>query len=302
MQLQVNTVSKKFTLNQLKDLIDKEGGILFKGSYALNAALLKTKGDICNVIPFSTPNTETYIGISSLPTTFANEILEFLHEGMVSPTVYHRNEPQKDTNPVNGKLIDGNVFILSNELADVTDKHHAHILQDIRKLLSNPEYQQSEPYSFESTYEDTRGRNQTNYTLSKKDAEFLLVGYSIPIRQKVMLKLEAMEKQLKQSPRLSTPDLLRLSSERIQELEYMVEDVAIGTESVSGLVSNAKAANALRTKLSNLGFIEPYRRGDGTGNGWQLTPKGVKAGIGTHAHGAGGKTQRVMFCKKVLDL
>ncbi|WP_392559331.1 phage antirepressor KilAC domain-containing protein [Orbus mooreae] len=93
----------------------------------------------------------------------------------------------------------GNQLTMSSrEIADLTDKLHAHVIRDINSMLEDllkddpnldDELNQSVTYEYDS-------RNYiSNIQLTKKYVECLLTGYSIPLRMRVIERLHQLEQQ-----------------------------------------------------------------------------------------------------------
>ena len=75
----------------------------------------------------------------------------------------------------------------SREIAKLTGKNHQHVRRDIRKQLEEQEIDVSR---FGRIYKDSMNRDQAYYELDKKQTLILISGYSIPLRAKIIDRLE----------------------------------------------------------------------------------------------------------------
>lgn len=84
------------------------------------------------------------------------------------------------------------VTMSSREIAELTEKRHDHVKRDIENMLS--ELKQDIP-SLGGIYLDSMNREQVEYHLDKELTETLITGYSIPLRHKVIRRLNDLEGQ-----------------------------------------------------------------------------------------------------------
>lgn len=84
------------------------------------------------------------------------------------------------------------VTMSSREIAELTEKRHDHVKRDIENMLA--ELKQDIP-SFGGIYLDSMNREQVEYHLDKELTETLITGYSIPLRHKVIRRLNDLEGQ-----------------------------------------------------------------------------------------------------------
>ena len=76
------------------------------------------------------------------------------------------------------------ITMSSREIAELTGKQHQHVKRDIEKLLVELGEDASK---FGHIYLDSMNREQTEYRLDRELTETLLLGYSAPLRLKVIL-------------------------------------------------------------------------------------------------------------------
>lgn len=86
----------------------------------------------------------------------------------------------------------GNVSITmsSREIAELTGKQHQHVKRDIEKMLNELDEDASK---FGHIYFDSMNREQTEFSLNRDLTETLLLGYSAPLRRKVLARLRELE-------------------------------------------------------------------------------------------------------------
>lgn len=92
----------------------------------------------------------------------------------------------------------------SSEIADLTGKHHKHVIRDIREML---EALEKDGPVLGHVREDKDGRGYTvNFHLDKELTETLLTGYSVPLRRKVVHRLHELEDSIKPRVIATLPD------------------------------------------------------------------------------------------------
>lgn len=92
----------------------------------------------------------------------------------------------------------------SSEIADLTGKHHKHVIRDIREML---EALEKDGPVLGHVCEDKDGRGYTvNFHLDKELTETLLTGYSVPLRRKVVHRLHELEDSIKPRVIATLPD------------------------------------------------------------------------------------------------
>jgi len=83
------------------------------------------------------------------------------------------------------------VSMSSREIADLTGKHHHHVVRDIKRDLGLMNVDVSR---FGCIYLDGAGRKQTEYMLAPDLVLTVLAGYSVPLRHRVVTRLMELEK------------------------------------------------------------------------------------------------------------
>lgn len=94
------------------------------------------------------------------------------------------------------------VTMSSREIAELTGKQHKNVLRDISVMLDSLEKAGSD-LSQVVRYNDERGRT-SEVRLDRVLTETLLTGYSIPLRHRVVTRLQELEKVSRQSMSLPT--------------------------------------------------------------------------------------------------
>jgi len=113
------------------------------------------------------------------------------------------------------------ITMSSREIAELTGKRHPDVKRDIERMLSDLEEDVS---NFAHIYSDSMNREQTEFRLDRELTETLLLGYSAPLRLKVIRRLRELEAQVNGSnvtfmvPR-TLPEALRLAADLADKVE-----------------------------------------------------------------------------------
>jgi len=110
-------------------------------------------------------------------------------------------------------IINTGLKLSSLEIAELTQKDHKNVTRDIDEMIKALNIN---PLSFEQV--EILGNNQTRrfFNLPPREVKILITGYSVPLRAKVIDRLEELEKA--QKPRaMSSLDLFRESVEALIE-------------------------------------------------------------------------------------
>lgn len=83
-----------------------------------------------------------------------------------------------------------NITMSSREIAELTGKQHSHVKRDIEHML---EELGKDASSFGRIYLDSMNRQQTEYHLDRELTQTLITGYNIPLRHKVIQRLNELE-------------------------------------------------------------------------------------------------------------
>lgn len=113
------------------------------------------------------------------------------------------------------------VTMSSREIAELTEKRHDNVRRDIEKML---EELGEDILKFEGIYLDSMNREQKQYLLNRELTETLLLGYSAPLRLKVIRRLRELEDKVNGSnvtflvPK-TLPEALRLAADLADTVE-----------------------------------------------------------------------------------
>lgn len=121
------------------------------------------------------------------------------------------------------------VTMSSREIAELTEKRHADVLRDCRVMFTELEIGES---NFAFTYIDSQNKERPEYRLDRDLTETLLLGYSAPLRLKVIRRLRELEAKVG-APNVtflvpkSLPEALRLAADLADKVEE--QKAVIGT-------------------------------------------------------------------------
>lgn len=133
------------------------------------------------------------------------------------------------------------VTMSSREIAELTGKQHQHVKRDIEKMLKDLGEDASK---FGHIYLDTRNREQTEYRLDRELTETLLLGYSAPLRRKVIQRLRELEEQVQQAGQrpITADDLIANPMQLLQiaqgyalKIEDMKREITVLQEDAEAL-------------------------------------------------------------------
>ncbi|WP_252959796.1 phage regulatory protein/antirepressor Ant [Pseudomonas simiae] len=115
----------------------------------------------------------------------------------------------------------------SREVADLTGKQHHHVVRDIKHNLAELNMDASK---FGCIYLDSSNRKQTEYLLPSDLVMTLLTGYSVPLRHRVVTRLQEIENVSRHvAIPQSLPEALRLAADLADkngELQRLISDQA----------------------------------------------------------------------------
>lgn len=119
------------------------------------------------------------------------------------------------------------VTMSSREVADLTGKQHHHVVRDIKHNLAELNIDASK---FGCIYLDSSNRKQTEYLLPPDLVMTLLTGYSVPLRYRVVTRLQELENVSRHvAIPQSLPEALRLAADLADkngELQRLISDQA----------------------------------------------------------------------------
>lgn len=150
------------------------------------------------------------------------------------------------------------ITMSSREIAELTGKLHKNVKRDIEVML---EELGEDRLKFERIYLDSMNRQQNEYHLDRELTETLLLGYSAPLRRKVLARLRELE-GIVANPAvvLSDPASLRKllldNVEKVIELQARVEEMQSDVDALEHLTEANGSLN--RTEAAkNLG-VPPH--------------------------------------------
>ncbi|QKV65298.1 phage antirepressor KilAC domain-containing protein [Pseudomonas sp. 43A] len=91
----------------------------------------------------------------------------------------------------------------SNEIAQLTGKRHDNVARDIRAMLEGLNLP---ALNFEGSYKDQNNQDRTCFYLNRDLTETLILGYSIPLRHAVVVRLRELEAQVAKPVVPTLPD------------------------------------------------------------------------------------------------
>lgn len=122
----------------------------------------------------------------------------------------------------------GPVTMSSRDIAELVEKRHDNVMRDCETMFSALELNL---LSFEGIYLDGRNREQKCYNLPRDLTMTLVTGYSIPLRKKVIDRLDELERQVS-SPQAALNDpaqlryLLLENVDKVLNLQAEVADLS----------------------------------------------------------------------------
>lgn len=145
--------------------------------------------------------------------------------------------------------------ISSLEIAKITGKNHQHVLRDIRQILSEAEIDVSR---FGHISKDSYGRDQKCFLLPKRECMLVVSGYSVRYRLAIIDRLEELEANAAETPRLSRIDRAR------EEYEAALQDkgALLEHEAIKPLVQYGSAAanGKLRLGMRRASYVASASR------------------------------------------
>lgn len=127
-------------------------------------------------------------------------------------------------------MTSGNVVTMSSrEIAELAGKRHDHVIRDIRGMLDAL----GDDPVLGNVREDKDHRGYTAcFHLDRELTELLLTGYSVPLRLKVIRRLNELEAQ--RAPRVpqTMAEALRLAADQAEQIERQQEALAIAAPKV----------------------------------------------------------------------
>jgi phage regulator Rha-like protein len=153
------------------------------------------------------------------------------------------------------------VTMSSVEISELCDKRHDNVMRDIKAMLSDLEMP---ALRFEGSYKGSNGKDLPCYNLPRDLTETLLLGYSAPLRLKVIRRLRELEANLATARPLSTAETLmqmlqmQIDAEHrqmeqakaISDLDARVDQISQAHTILDALPPNAESITHIRARMS----------------------------------------------------
>lgn len=160
-----------------------------------------------------------------------------------------------------GNLIPNQKGMTSLEVAEVTGKQHAHVMRDIRNLLSQGASQSNFGLG---SYTDANGQERPLFNLSPKGCLILASGYDVVLREKIIVRLEILESGKQKVPQTFS-EALQLAADQAKQIEEQQKEIEQKDEKITKLQPKADFADAafitddkvdigMAAKILKLGF------------------------------------------------
>ena len=148
------------------------------------------------------------------------------------------------------------VTMSSREIAELTGKQHKNVLRDVNVMLESLEKVGSD-LSQAVRYTDERGRT-SEVRLDRVLTETLLTGYSIPLRHRVVTRLQDLEKVSRHSMSLPTnfAEALQLAADQAKQnasLHLVIQQQAPKVQALERL-SGTHGSICITTAAKQLGI------------------------------------------------
>lgn len=127
--------------------------------------------------------------------------------------------------------------VTSLEIAEITGKKHTHVMRDIRSLL---EQGVNESNFGLVEYKDKKGEKRPMYSLTPKGCLILASGYDAVLREKIIDRLEVLEKKNVPQVPQSFSEALLLAAKQQQEIEEKQKQIEAQTAQINELDSAVK--------------------------------------------------------------
>lgn len=146
----------------------------------------------------------------------------------------------------------------SLEIAGLTGKAHRNVTRDIKKMLDALKI---EHVAFRTTYVDGKGEVRESFNLPRHETLLLVTGYSIPLRDRVLRRVEELEAMIAHATPAPATMVSDLTAEVRQVVGGIIKSVTHKelTEIIPALVRSELASQALL-----------FRHGRTAGEIWRL--------------------------------
>lgn len=168
----------------------------------------------------------------------------------------------------------------SIEIADLCGKRHDNVMRDVKTML---EALNLDLLSFEGIYRDARGREQKCVHLPRDLTMTLVTGYSIPLRKKVIDRLDELERRVSDPAAvLNDPaamrGLLLTYTEKVIALESRVEEMQSDVDALEQ-IADANGSFCRTETAKHLGIPPHVLIKWMRTNGWTYRRPGAKEDI-----------------------
>jgi phage regulator Rha-like protein len=159
---------------------------------------------------------------------------------------------------MNAILASQPVTMSSREIAELTGKRHPDVKRDIERMLVDLGEDVSR---FAHIYIDSMNREQTEYRLDRELTETLLLGYSAPLRRKVIKRLRELEASVASPRPLTTTETLIQMLTLQAEVERRQAEQAKAITAIDARVERVETAQTvLSARPANSESIVHIRR------------------------------------------
>lgn len=150
------------------------------------------------------------------------------------------------------------VTMSSREIAELTGKRHPDVKRDTERMLVDLGEDVSR---FAHIYTDSMNREQTEYRLDRELTETLLLGYSAPLRRKVIKRLRELEAMVASPRTLTTTETLIQMLTLQAEVERCQAEQAKAITAIDARVERVETAQTvLSARPANSESIVHIRR------------------------------------------
>lgn len=150
------------------------------------------------------------------------------------------------------------ITMSSREIAELTGKRHPDVKRDIDRMMAELAEDVSK---YAHIYFDSMNRQQTEYQLDRDLTETLLLGYSAPLRRKVLARLRELEGIVANPAALlndpvAMRGILLTYTEKVIELEHQIEEMLPTVEAFEQIAATHGTMN--RTEAAKHLGIPPH--------------------------------------------
>lgn len=146
------------------------------------------------------------------------------------------------------------ITMSSREIAELTGKEHKNVKRDVEKMLNELG---EDALKFEHIYLDSMNREQTEYRLDRDLTETLLLGYSAPLRLKVVRRLRELEAQARP---LSTAETLIQMLQLQVDIERQQAEQTREIRAIGSRLDSVEDTAPLKVKPQNSETISEIRK------------------------------------------